>query len=429
MENNISNQLNTLQELIVNDSDLRALSKFEDKINIFNIIKNGATEIRHSNILAWLLHVRENHGLGELFVRELIKAAIRNNPGKGNILDWAFLDYSAQIVETEKHKIDILVRFETTKHIIAIENKTKSTEHDAAQTGEKQTIIYRNRVEKDYPEHKKLFIYLTPTGDFPADDQWCVLSYEDILSIIEPLLANKNTLPEVELILSNYCALIKSDVIGKDNALFTACNAVYQNHADALDLLFQYANKKPKNKDSQLIALCNKIYSLYETELAMVRKNWEDPVTKLVNTLFNCIKKEEGFELSQSAGKTYVSFSSHALDQYLPRLEKPNSSWGTTNTYLFWIRTNDYKENGVLRFALEFGGWNLPENTYANQNKIASALKPNVNRSEYQYKIIRSVSVDIGTNPTDDQIVSVFQQCIALANQWTEECIRILSDK
>ena len=52
MENNISNQLNTLQELIVNDSDLRALSKFEDKINIFNIIKNGATEIRHSNILS-----------------------------------------------------------------------------------------------------------------------------------------------------------------------------------------------------------------------------------------------------------------------------------------------------------------------------------------------------------------------------------------
>jgi len=33
-----------------------------------------------SNILAWLLQVREHHGLGEAFLREFIKTVIRNNP-------------------------------------------------------------------------------------------------------------------------------------------------------------------------------------------------------------------------------------------------------------------------------------------------------------------------------------------------------------
>ena len=97
----IDSQRHALQKLIEEDSELRELSKYEEKINIFTIIKNGATEIRHSNILAWLLQVREYHGLGEAFLREFIKTAIRNNPDKASILDWAFLDYSAQIVQTE----------------------------------------------------------------------------------------------------------------------------------------------------------------------------------------------------------------------------------------------------------------------------------------------------------------------------------------
>lgn len=428
MENTTDNKLRMLQELIENDSDLRALSKLKSKINIFNIIKNGATEIRHSNILAWLLQANESHGLGGLFARELIKSAIRNNPQKADILDWAFLDYSEQIVQTEEKKIDITIRFENTKHIIAIENKTKSSEHEAAQTGKKQTVTYRTRIEEDYPEHKKLFIYLTPTGDAPEDGDWCILSYEDVLLIIEDLLANESMLPEVNLILLNYCSLIKSDVIGKDNELFNACNAVYQNHTEALDLLFQYTNKKKKNTDPKLKDLCSRVYSLYENELTMVYKNREDAVAQLASGLFACVKKEEGFELSKSAGKTYISFSSAVLDKYLPRLETPTGSWGTTNTYLFWFCSDSYKEKGILRFAMELGGWNLPEGTKANQNKIIAALKPNDRRPEYQYKIIRSMSFNVGRNPTQEKLQAVFADGIWHANAWIEECIRILSE-
>ena len=68
----------SLVKLSLNTSALAELNKRQSEINIFEILQVEKTEIRHSNILAWLLDPEESHGLGDGFLRGCIKAVITN---------------------------------------------------------------------------------------------------------------------------------------------------------------------------------------------------------------------------------------------------------------------------------------------------------------------------------------------------------------
>lgn len=54
----------------ISDRDVSRMELILDKPNIFNALKIVQQEIRHSNFLAWLLNPNENHGLGELFLKD-----------------------------------------------------------------------------------------------------------------------------------------------------------------------------------------------------------------------------------------------------------------------------------------------------------------------------------------------------------------------
>jgi Trp operon repressor len=45
--------------------ELSALEALLSRFNIFRILRAARHEIRHSNMLAWLLTPDENHGLGD----------------------------------------------------------------------------------------------------------------------------------------------------------------------------------------------------------------------------------------------------------------------------------------------------------------------------------------------------------------------------
>lgn len=51
------------------DADcLESLSKWTNELNIFDVLKISRAEIRHSNMLGWLMDPNENHGLGDSFL-------------------------------------------------------------------------------------------------------------------------------------------------------------------------------------------------------------------------------------------------------------------------------------------------------------------------------------------------------------------------
>ena len=426
---NIDREKSMLQELIKNDKDLKALSNWINKINIFEILKSGKTEIRHSKVLAWLMSADGNHCLGDAFIRAFVKKVIKNNPDMPyDLFDWAFIDYFSQIVRTEEDNIDIVVRFEglESKNILVVENKTKTTEHKAGKTGISQSYSYRDKIEKKYADYKKLFVYLTPINEKPEDSEnWCVLSYDDVLDVIDTAIDGKDLLPQVRLIIENYCDLIKKNVIGRDDDLFKKCNLVYTNHQEVIDLLFNYCkNKRIKNKDEELLQTCNRVYALYEQELDLIYQNKVDETATLVEKVVGLINETPGLTLTSSSNKTYVMFTVNELNELIPQLSTPHSSWGTINTYHFWLYTVEYKNNKTLKLAFELGGKNLTREASEVHEKIIAAMKPSNKGTPYTFKIIKSIpQIDF------NDVKSAFKNVCDYVKEWVEEIKKAIEQR
>lgn len=58
-----------LKEFLLDIECLDPLAEWTSKFNLFDILKITRTEIRHSNMLSWLLNPSENHGLGDSIIR------------------------------------------------------------------------------------------------------------------------------------------------------------------------------------------------------------------------------------------------------------------------------------------------------------------------------------------------------------------------
>lgn len=54
----------------------RGAKSLISRFNIFDVLKIFRTEIRHSNMLAWLLNPNENHGFSDTFIRGVIQRIV-----------------------------------------------------------------------------------------------------------------------------------------------------------------------------------------------------------------------------------------------------------------------------------------------------------------------------------------------------------------
>lgn len=54
-----------LQNFLLDIQCLDELLPWTNKFNLFDVLKISRLEIRHSNVLAWLLETNENHGFGD----------------------------------------------------------------------------------------------------------------------------------------------------------------------------------------------------------------------------------------------------------------------------------------------------------------------------------------------------------------------------
>lgn len=76
-----------LQNFLLDIDCLDALLPWTKRFNLFDVLKISRTEIRHSNILSWLLSPNENHGLGDAFLKTIIQTAVQNDDaGKYDVL-------------------------------------------------------------------------------------------------------------------------------------------------------------------------------------------------------------------------------------------------------------------------------------------------------------------------------------------------------
>ena len=237
----IDSGIELLENFVLDNPELDKLENLLSQFNIFETLNIVSAEIRHSNVLAWLLNPYENHGLGGYFVKQFLKYLISRNKDyldpKISLFDFEIFNYTTIEIRREWQNIDILIIFEPdeAEYVIAIENKISTGEHSD------QLQRYRNIVEKEFDTFNKIYVYLTPEELIPSDENWITFNYTIIADLIDELIQHKknNLSDNVMNFISHYKTILRRYIVG-NSEIEQICTKIYKKHQRALDLIFQY---------------------------------------------------------------------------------------------------------------------------------------------------------------------------------------------
>ena len=156
------NEQDLLERLVVNNPDLEKLEELLGDFNAFVVLGIHHHEIRHSNVLAWLLDPSGTHGLGDYFLKQFLSQAssIARSLEIPTVtpVDIDVWDLSDTLVRREEDRLDISLVNESQQFVCVIENKVLSGEHS------QQLSRYRSLVERTYPGFIRLYVLLSPEG-------------------------------------------------------------------------------------------------------------------------------------------------------------------------------------------------------------------------------------------------------------------------
>jgi len=206
--------------------------------NIFHILDISRAEIRHSNFLLWLLDPNGTHGLGNLFLIKFLRelATYEISSSDLNEFEIGELDFNNVEIRKEWRNIDLLILFD--KLVICIENKVDSQDHS------NQLSKYRTIINETFKKHKKVFVYLTPMGEQPNEEEerehYKTYSYENISNQIERILEihGKSLNPGVYQYIFDYLTILKRDLM-KNDKLNQLAEQIYNNHKEIFDFVME----------------------------------------------------------------------------------------------------------------------------------------------------------------------------------------------
>lgn len=231
----VDRKLKVLNELLSDSALLdKVKNSIDNSVNIFDILKITSAELRHSNILAWILDPNENHGFGDIFIKRLT-AYIAKRCCFDEQVDALFrCNHSSFTVRREWRNIDLLVKSSESKIVIAIENKIYSDEHGD------QLARYRETVELSFPDYVRFYLFLTPDGNDSSEPEiWRSIGYDDLASGIAEYLESINLCTESIQILKQYYAILRREFMGHSDEVVELCNQIYEKHKVALDLIYE----------------------------------------------------------------------------------------------------------------------------------------------------------------------------------------------
>lgn len=239
-------------ERLLFSEDLEELKNRTNQFNVFNALKLQNNEIRHSNFLGWLMTPYENHELGDYFIKEFLKSAIKDYSLKDetelSLSEIAFLNLSDVEIRREYKNIDILIISPQNKFLCIIENKIWTGEHD------NQLSRYAEIVEKEFIDYKKMYIFLTPEIDVECElikreinssktAHYIPMCYEQVYEVIKKVLKfkSKHMNCEVKIFIEHYQKMIERNIMGNtDKEIVELCRKIYRENKEAIDLINEY---------------------------------------------------------------------------------------------------------------------------------------------------------------------------------------------
>jgi len=227
-----------LEALVVENPDLERLETLLEQFNIFEALEAVHVEVRHSAFLSYLLSPSENHGLGDLFVKQLLKRALSTTVQQSYTItpiDLDVWDLNNLIVLREWQNIDLLLIDEVNKLVVVVENKINSEEHSD------QLSRYRQIILQHYPDWHKIYLFLSPEGDLPSDESYIPVDYIAICELLEQIVANRSSSigPDVLMAIQQYTRMLRRHIVS-ESEITELCQKIYRKHKKALDMIFDY---------------------------------------------------------------------------------------------------------------------------------------------------------------------------------------------
>ena len=323
--------LDDLYEVFLKDKNVQTLltkKNLEDP-NIFKILRVTNAEIRHSNFLSWLLDPKANHSIGNLVLKSFIDEVIKSSDEFDRSFTIQDINLDTVEVRREWENIDLLIIFE--EYVFCIENKIFSDEHSD------QLTRYKNTVNKNFPDKKKVYIYLNPFGysSYGEAELYLPMSYQVIIDILENLdTSNFDSI--VRSFIDQYLVTLKRDVMGVDKNSELA-KEIYLKHKDLFDLIYEI---KPDGVQN-------------------------------INSYIQQVLESKNYILG-SISKSFIRFYAKEMENYIYLNKTPNG-WTKRETFLFEISL--YHKNQI---RISLGMSDAGDDAYDRNrlNEILQELDP-----------------------------------------------------
>ena len=195
--------LTALNGFVANNPELHALKEANramlNEFDLFETLNLYSREEIHSRALAWLLDPRQNHHLGEHFLRNFLTATKLIKAEDIDDHDWLRAtverEWSAVVDDTQGY-LDILVVNRRLRILCAIENKVFS-EESIGEDGISQLTHYRKALESDFTDFDRYYVFLSPEGRAAHHEEernfWAPMNYGVIRRLVEQEAADRNT--------------------------------------------------------------------------------------------------------------------------------------------------------------------------------------------------------------------------------------------
>lgn len=237
-------RIDELEALVVDNPDLDRLELLLDRFNLFEAIGVVRQELRHSDVLAFMLDPARPHGLGDAVLKRLLqKTLLAVGPADRpiSLVDVDVWDLTSMTVARESANVDLLLECVPARLAIVIENKIDSSEH-----GE-QLSKYYDHVARARPGWTIIGIYLTPGGDPPSDERYLAATYGHIAEAIDDVFERRASTigPDVRMMAAHYTDMLRRYIVG-GSEVDELCSRIYRKHQRALDLIFE---RRPDQQD------------------------------------------------------------------------------------------------------------------------------------------------------------------------------------
>lgn len=381
-----------INRFVTNNHLLELLNAKINEFNPFKVLKVDQFEIRHSNMLAWLLSPQENHFLSDMVLKKLIAEVlcrdieIKNHQLQiSDVLLSSFFD--AEVLR-EWRNIDILVISKSNDFILFIENKVH------AGLAHHQLEKYINLIKDNYPGIKNIIpLFLTLNGDEAPHPEYYHLGHGDILSILNSILTlNKDHMNTKVYDFIRYYTRTLEVLTMQDEQLIKLCREIYKHHREAIETIIKYGVTS--------ISTLNQATEILRSELDCIGHH-EDPDSYLSDTQY--------------------WFIPSSLDQLLPRLV---NKWRSPRPITYFFAAEETR----LRLILEVGpiadgnkrhallnylNDNDPDNLFSIKS---TALK----KKDGTFTRLRSKSVDVNDWSDVDHVVDRMKHLLEKVFKYNE---------